>query len=143
MVVGKYEIAAESSSGGCLVFEIDHSENQELVPLNHVSIDAFVAELSANAHVAGELSSARQWVAESLYPEERSLRTLRLRAGLTQAELAQRIGVNRPYFPRLGQVPGSNVQFATKKDHIEEALCGAGCRPEHVGRVFDWKRSEK
>lgn len=69
-------------------------------PDDCVDIDAYVADLKT-AHGEAAFAEASTWVADTFYPGEQSLRTLRLRAGLSQAELAARIGTRQPHIARL------------------------------------------
>lgn len=56
-----------------------------------------IADFAETKNGIERLSDGRRWVAESLYKAEpNSLQALRLRNGLSQAELAKAIGVSQP-----------------------------------------------
>jgi transcriptional regulator with XRE-family HTH domain len=59
------------------------------------------------------------------------LRTARLAAGLTQAEVARRMGASQPVVARLER-PGANPRFAT----LERALRATGHRLEAAGAAI-------
>lgn len=56
-------------------------------------IDDLIADLAQGHGLDGELSDARQWLASGL-PE--SLAQLRLASGLSQAQLAEKVGLRQP-----------------------------------------------
>ena len=60
------------------------------------------------------------------------LRTSRLAAGLTQAEVARRMGTSQPVVARLER-PGANPRFAT----LERALRATGHRLDAAGIPHD------
>jgi DNA-binding XRE family transcriptional regulator len=61
-------------------------------------IDDFIGELLKDDPALGaDLSEGRKWVADALYESEPcSLKALRLRAGLSQVQLAERVGLKQP-----------------------------------------------
>ena len=68
----------------------------------HTGFDAFMAELENDpAHSAG-FAEARSWVAENFYAEDGvTIRTIRLKAGLTQKQLALAIGTSQPQIAKI------------------------------------------
>ena len=71
------------------------------------------------------------------------LREARAAAGLTQAEVARRMGTSQPVVARLER-PGANPRFAT----LDRALRATGRRlearaPEHVGSVDESQLRER
>lgn len=68
----------------------------------HTEFDAFMADLEKDpAHAAG-FAEARTWVADSFYAEDGvTIRTIRLRAGLTQKQLAIAIGTSQPQIAKI------------------------------------------
>jgi ribosome-binding protein aMBF1 (putative translation factor) len=72
------------------------------VPERHVEIDALVERWSANPKRRAALADARRWVADSVYPDEgETVRTLRLRRGMSQAHLAKTVGTSQPHVARI------------------------------------------
>lgn len=61
-----------------------------------LDIDDFVAQLEADKGVRDDLVAARQWLAEEFEGVNLSLRALRLRAGLSQQQLALALGLSQP-----------------------------------------------
>jgi DNA-binding XRE family transcriptional regulator len=62
-----------------------------------VDIDDLVADLEQDPELKAELALARQWVGQGIVEADRpTLRSLRLRAGLTQAQLASGVGLRQP-----------------------------------------------
>jgi DNA-binding XRE family transcriptional regulator len=78
------------------------------------SLDDILGALVAE-HGEQHLAEANQWVADALYPEHidaPTIAVLRLKAGLTQRGLAEKMGVKQPYIARIegGQ---ENITFTT------------------------------
>lgn len=61
-------------------------------------VDSFIEELLAKDRtLAHDLSEGRKWAADVLYDgQPESLKTLRLHAGYSQAQLADKIGMKQP-----------------------------------------------
>jgi DNA-binding XRE family transcriptional regulator len=67
-----------------------------------VPLDSVLKEFESDPVMAGYMAEARQDLARSLYADEpNTLSTLRLAAGLSQAELARRIGTSQPHIARI------------------------------------------
>lgn len=66
-----------------------------------MSIDNLIAELSANVEFKAGVAEAREWLAESAYNGEISLKTIRLKKGLSQAGLAALAGMHQPQVARI------------------------------------------
>lgn len=60
-----------------------------------------VAEIQATPEGKDLLADAGAWVAKTFYPGEQSLKTLRLRTGLTQAQLAAEVGTSQSHIARI------------------------------------------
>ena len=72
------------------------------IPPNYQTIDQVVADLERNPQLGKELKRARVWVADKvLAGKPRTLRTLRLQRGMSQAQLAEVIGTQQPYIARI------------------------------------------
>src|SRR5690349_19528431 len=70
----------------CPIIEITLDEKW---PEGYKNIDQVVAEAETDPAYKAALEKARAWAADTLYPNEISLRTLRLKRGLSQARLAE------------------------------------------------------
>lgn len=87
--------------------------HQAALPRNTVDIDELVAEFERDDEGRQSIADGRRWVAERHYSEgPPSLQALRLRLGLSQAQLANVIGTSQPHIARLesGQ---ANAKLAT------------------------------
>ena len=68
----------------------------------HTAYDAFMAELDADPVHAEGFAEARAWVADSFYADEGdTVRTIRLRAGMTQKQLAAAIETSQPQIAKI------------------------------------------
>lgn len=66
------------------------------------TIDQVIAEFERDPVAKEELRRGRQWVAETvLAGQPQSLRVLRLRKGMSQAQLAEAIGTQQPHIARI------------------------------------------
>lgn len=115
-VVGTYSVESSTTElGYCEVVVVDQSRPRERVLPNHVSIEDLEARLSKIPGMAEELVSARNWVAETLYPNQTTLRTLRLASGLTQTMLAKRIGTSQPHLARMEKGQGDIMRDTMRR----------------------------
>jgi DNA-binding XRE family transcriptional regulator len=72
------------------------------IPPGYKTIDQLVAEFERDPEAKAELRRGRQWVAETvLGGQPTSLRVLRLRKGMSQAQLAEAIGTQQPHIARI------------------------------------------
>jgi DNA-binding XRE family transcriptional regulator len=72
------------------------------VPPGYTTIDELVAEFERDPEAREELRRGRQWLAESVLGKQAlSLRVLRLRKGMSQAQLAEAIGTQQPHIARI------------------------------------------
>lgn len=62
------------------------------------NIDNYIEQQDAKTRHA--VATAGAWVADTLYPGPATLATLRLRAGLSQKELAKQCGMEQPHISR-------------------------------------------
>lgn len=101
-VVGSYSVASTTSDVGvCQVVLLNQGRPREEILPNHVSLEDLEARLKEVPGMADELVEARPWVAQTLYPFQQNLRTLRLSRGLTQSTLAALIGTSQPHLARM------------------------------------------
>lgn len=72
------------------------------IPPGYKTIDEIVAKFERDPAMKEKLRSARRWVVDTLLAgKPLSLRTLRLRKGLSQAQLAEAIGTQQPHIARI------------------------------------------
>src|SRR5688572_25351360 len=72
------------------------------IPAGYTTIDEVVARLERDPVMREELLDARRWVADTvLAGKPVTMRTLRLRKGLSQAQLAEAIGTQQPHVARI------------------------------------------
>src|SRR5437870_643074 len=60
---------------------------------DEIDLDDYVA--GQDADTQREIGEAGKWVADTFYPNQQTLATLRLRAGLTQRALAEKCGLEQ------------------------------------------------
>jgi plasmid maintenance system antidote protein VapI len=97
---------------------------------NFVSIDDVVAEHANDPARQAALKEARRWLVETFHNGEiDSLRALRLSKGMSQSELATKIGSTQAHIARIEA--GANVQVDTLL-RLAEAL---GEQPELIFRL--------
>lgn len=79
-----------------------HPQQDEPIPAGYTTIDDVVAEFERDPAMQEELLDARRWVADTvLAGKPVTMRTLRLRKGLSQAQLAEAIGTQQPHVARI------------------------------------------
>lgn len=72
------------------------------IPPGYTTIDEIVAKFERDPAMREELLDARRWVADTvLAGKPVTMRTLRLRRGLSQAQLAEAIGTQQPHVARI------------------------------------------
>jgi ribosome-binding protein aMBF1 (putative translation factor) len=103
---------AETDRVSCPVIHIDPYRKQDELPPGSVTIEQLISNSEQHAERKAALEEARQWIAESLYKDDETLRTLRLRKGLSQAKLATLIGTTQPHIARV-ENGTSDVQVGT------------------------------
>jgi len=95
--------ATQTNPVPCPVIEIDlYRSRDEDVPIGHFTIDEYIEQGEKDDSRRRALSEARQWVAETLYKgEEDSIRSLRLKKGLSQAKLASLANTTQAHIARI------------------------------------------
>ena len=83
------------------IIEIELDAYSSGVRAGDMAIDEFVNQAERDPARAAALAEARQWVAETFYSGEESLRAMRLRKGLSQARLAVLVGTTQPHIARI------------------------------------------
>lgn len=77
------------------------------------TLDDVVSEFEQQPKFKEEMASARAWIADTvLHGKPVTLRTLRLRKGLSQAQLAAAIGTKQPHVARI-EGGGADVRLDT------------------------------
>lgn len=89
-----------------------------------VDIDDLFEELSKDESFAKESKAAGLWVAETYYPGESSLKTIRLKSGLSQKQLATLIGTQQPMIARM-----ENGDTNSTIDTIEKLAAALNANP--------------
>lgn len=87
----------------CVVFQFEHYALPKAeAPARHTSIDDLVGKWSQDEMRRAALEQARRWFADSFHGEEGdTVRTLRLRKGWSQAQLAAELGTSQPHVARI------------------------------------------
>lgn len=107
-------------------------------PPGYKTMDEIVASFERQPAMRKELSDARRWVTETVLVGKRvTMRTLRLRKGLSQAQLAEAIGTQQPHVARIesGQAD-LRLETCRRIAHelgvdlntLDQALQGAGAK---------------
>ena len=79
-----------------------YPQQDEPVPAGYTTIDDVVAEFERDPAMQDELLNARRWIADTvLAGKPVTMRTLRLRRGWSQAQLAEAIGTQQPHVARI------------------------------------------
>lgn len=94
---------ATSVAQPCVIFRLeDHANPRVDAPSNHTAINDLVGAWSKNEQRRAALEQARQWVADSFHGEDGdTVRTLRLRKGWSQAQLAATLGTSQSHVARI------------------------------------------
>lgn len=95
------------------IYRFEFSAPRPLPLPNSVSVDNLVREVEADASKAAYMQQARKRLANTLYAgESETLSALRLAAGLSQAQLAEKAATSQPHIARIerGQTdPGTDL----------------------------------
>lgn len=91
------EIAVQ---GGRNVIFADFMPVQEL-PDGQVSVSEMLAELSEDPELEEAFSQGRKWGGNVFYKGETSLKSIRLRAGLSQKKLAELVQTSQPHIAKI------------------------------------------
>jgi len=118
---------------------------EEPVPAGHVALDDLVRKWSRDGSRRKAIEDARRWAADALGSEVgETIRTLRLRRGLSQARLAETIGTSQPHIARIERgtenvtidtcrrlAAALDVDMNTLDEALrrQEAAAGEGVRP--------------
>lgn len=101
------------SNPAARIYRFEFSAPRPLPLPNSVSVDTLVREVEADARKAAYMQQARKRLADTLYADEtETLSALRLAAGLSQAQLAEKASTSQPHIARIerGQTdPGTDL----------------------------------
>ena len=94
---------ATSLASQCTVFWIDdHAIRREETPPRHVAVGEMVAEWEKDEKRRKAIAEARGWVANTFHAEDGdTVRTLRLRKGRSQIQLAKELGTSQSHVARI------------------------------------------
>lgn len=111
--------SASSSKPGVVVFA-EFNASRPLPVKDAVSLEQLIDRYQADPQKARKMAVARSTVAESLYRNVVSLCTLRLKAGLSQAQLAAQALTSQPHLSRIEL--GQNDPSTDLIERIAKAL---------------------
>ncbi|MBN8714275.1 MAG: helix-turn-helix transcriptional regulator [Xanthomonadales bacterium] len=96
-------LLTSSVSEPCQVFSFgDYLSPAEVAPRRHVAIADLVSKWDANPTRRAAMEDARRWLADEFHGDDGiTLRTLRMRKGLSQLQLATAIGTSQPHIARI------------------------------------------
>jgi len=96
-------VQTQTNATPCPVIEIDlYRVNQEEVPAGHLTIEEFVEQSERDRDQKLALEQGRQWVANTFYKNEpETMRSLRLKKGLSQARLASLAKTTQAHIARI------------------------------------------
>ena len=98
-------VACEATSVAqpCAIFRFEDRANPRVdTPSKHTAINDLVGTWSKNEKRRAALEQARQWVADSFHGADGdTVRTLRLRKGWSQAQLAATLGTSQSHVARI------------------------------------------
>ena len=94
---------ATSKAFRCVVFNIDdHATRRIDTPPNHVAVGEMVAKWEKDEKRRKAVEKARGWVADTFHAEDgKTVRTLRLRKGWSQIQLAKALGTSQSHVARI------------------------------------------
>lgn len=127
------------ASAPAQVFYREFSVAPPLPLPNTVPLDALIGEMEGDPEMAAYLKAARQQLSSTLYEDEaESLSSLRLRAGVSQGQLARLVGTSQPHIARIegGQTdPGTDLvaRIATALG-VDEPRTFAAIRYQRMSR---------
>jgi len=115
-------VALKTSSAPepCKVFSFgDYLAPMAQAPARHVGISQLVAKWEGSLDRRAAIARARGWVADTFHAEDGvTVRTLRMRKGLSQQQLAALVGTSQPYIARLeGGADNLNIDTCRRLAH--------------------------
>lgn len=104
----------------CKVFSFgDYLAPMAQVPARHVGISDLVAKWVGSPDRRAAIARARAWVADTFHADDGvTVRSLRLKKGLSQQQLAAMVGTSQPYIARLeGGADNLNIDTCRRLAH--------------------------
>jgi len=92
--------STETKHGFVIVYDGD-PKPLNLAPPNFQPINDFVSELEQDPKIKDQIQKARKAVKETFYPEEITLKSLRLCKGWSQTQLAEKIGSSQSHVAKM------------------------------------------
>lgn len=76
-------------------------------------IDDFFSEFDNDPEFREGMTEAGNWIADAFFDNQDTLKTLRLKKGLTQSELARMVGMQQPQLARYENEPSLDPKLST------------------------------
>jgi ribosome-binding protein aMBF1 (putative translation factor) len=93
---------ATTAESVCIFTFEDYSLDSSNPPANYKEIGNLVNEWEKDNDRRAAMEDARRWVADTFYQEdEDTIRTIRMRKGLSQAQLAEILGTSQSHVARI------------------------------------------
>lgn len=110
------------TASACEVYSFGDYLPTDAVPTRHVAVDDLIATWDRDPARRAAMADARRWVADEFHAEEGvTLRTLRLRKGLSQQQLAAAIGTSQSHVARIeGGANGLNIDTCRRLARVLE-----------------------
>jgi ribosome-binding protein aMBF1 (putative translation factor) len=108
------------TSGGAQIISIESAYIHALMPDGYKEIDSLIQEREKNPTRARALARARQRLANKMvgYTDIITLASLRLRAGLSQHGLAEKIGNSQPSYSKI-EAGKTEIMHSTYEKLVE------------------------
>ncbi|WP_209008690.1 helix-turn-helix transcriptional regulator [Pseudomonas eucalypticola] len=104
---------AQAGSSAFTVTAIEVKLVSSSLATAHTDFDDFMTELEADSSNSDSFIKAGNWIAETFYGEDGlTLKTARLRRGLSQKQLAEMTGLTQPYISTI-EKNGADVLLST------------------------------
>lgn len=97
------DVTTQTQTSKCQILNyVERVPAVDPTPERNVEVGELIARWEADPEKGGAIASARRQLAETLFVEEpTSVRTLRLRMGLSQQQLADQIGTSQSHIARI------------------------------------------
>lgn len=96
-------LKTSSAKEPCKVFMFgDYAATETSTPVRHTAIGDLVAKWEEAPDRRAAIARARVWAADAFHADEgETLRTLRMKKGLSQQQLAELVGTSQPHIARI------------------------------------------
>lgn len=99
--IGEASSVETGSSGRGAVVSMEFNAARPVPVRNSIPLEELSKRWEANPDRAARLAAARANLPDSIYPGQESLAVLRLRAGFSQAQLAEAAQTSQPHIARI------------------------------------------